>query len=166
MATEIKRIGLFGYARSGKSTIAKFLCEQGFALTSPGTIIKRQLEDLVQKELGFSAFTEDDAQKKLIRPLLEIWGEVAYDKIQAEFLGNLPLKCVNARIQTKRQVQDWIDAGGKVFFVERPGCAPETEFEDRCISDIFFKFGSRNLNSINNGGTIEDLKQKALALCN
>ncbi len=136
--------------------------EQGFAPASPGTIIKRQLEDLVQKELGFSAFTEDDNMKRLIRPLLEVWGEVAYQKIQDEFLSNLPLRCVNARIQTRAQAFDWIRVGGEVYMVVRPGVGPETPFEVKCMEEL--QEPPRMFEYILNDGDLETLKHRSLAL--
>ena len=74
-------IGISGYARSGKDTfgecLVKKLKEYGvkaktYALA---TQLKIDIDFLTKNDFGISAFTKDDAEKIIIRPLLVGYGE-------------------------------------------------------------------------------------------
>jgi len=73
-------IGICGHGRSGKDTfceIAKnFLSKKKVAAARVAFAdeIKRDLDSVCRHNIGFSAFTEDSDQKKLIRPLLVAYG--------------------------------------------------------------------------------------------
>jgi len=73
-------IGIGSAARVGKDSLGKILIEKfaktglvakRFALADP---LKDKLDTFVQKEFGFSAFTEITEEKALIRPLLVAFG--------------------------------------------------------------------------------------------
>jgi hypothetical protein len=74
-------IGISGYARSGKDTfgdaLVKILKQYGiksktYALA---TQLKFDIDFLTKGDFGISAFTKDDEEKKIIRPLLVGYGE-------------------------------------------------------------------------------------------
>ena len=57
-----------------------------------------------------ACFTEDDTQKKKIRPILEQWGEVNYDGVMKEFFHTLPSRAVNTRLVRLREAKEWVAA--------------------------------------------------------
>ena len=103
-------IAFAGYAREGKDAAAQRLITSGWKRCAFGDIIKAQLDPLMKEHLGFSAFTEDDTQKKQIRPILEQWGEVNYDGVMREFFDTLPPRAVNTRLVRLREAKEWVAA--------------------------------------------------------
>ena len=99
-------IAFAGYAREGKDAAAQRLITSGWKRCAVGDIIKRQMDPLINHHLGFSAFTEDDTQKKQIRPILEQWGEVNYDGVMREFFDTLPSRAVNTRLVRLREAKE------------------------------------------------------------
>lgn len=76
----MKVIGLTGYARSGKDTfysyIKQYLNERKitcrrFAFADS---LKFDIDEFIFSRLGFSSFTNDSEQKKILRPLLVSYG--------------------------------------------------------------------------------------------
>ena len=75
-------IGITGIARSGKDTLGLSLLKminksstKKAKIYSIANIIKKDLNNLIKKQFGFSAFTEDTGEKNLIRPILVEYGE-------------------------------------------------------------------------------------------
>jgi hypothetical protein len=74
-------IGISGYARSGKDTfgecLVKKLKEYGIKAKTYAlaTQLKIDIDFLTKNDFGISAFTKDDAEKIIIRPLLVGYGE-------------------------------------------------------------------------------------------
>lgn len=114
-----RRVALTGYARSGKDTAALPLIQRGFARRCFGDIIKHQVDNLVKDNLGFSAYTEVDTQKNLIRPLLETWGDVNYAGVMSEFFAFLPPDSVNTRLCRVEEAREWKRQGGIIVLVQR-----------------------------------------------
>lgn len=135
MTLKYPLIAFCGYARSGKDEAAKTLItEAAYNRVCFGDIIKKQLDAVVQKHLGFSAFTEVDEEKAQIRPILEQWGEVNYDNIFKYFFEHLPTPAVNTRLCRIREAREWIARGGILVEVQRPGVGPETQWSfDRVL---------------------------------
>lgn len=75
-----KLIGITGYARSGKDTFFNrskiFLEKEGMKANriAFADALKLELDPLLKEKMGISAFTEDDYEKELIRPLLVTYG--------------------------------------------------------------------------------------------
>jgi hypothetical protein len=122
-------IALCGYARTGKDEAAKALIADGYHRRCFGDIIKGQIDELVRRHLGFSAFTQDDAQKARIRHILEHWGDANYDGITREFFATLPEKCVNTRLVRLREAREWKARGGVILEVRRPGAEACSSWE-------------------------------------
>lgn len=129
-------IAFAGYARCGKDTACAALEPFGYKKVAFGDIIKSQLDDLCLKKFGFSAFTQHDDQKKKIRPLLEVFGDVNYDAITDEFFENLPEKAVNGRIVRLREAYKWKERGGHIVMIVRPEVAPATEWEAARLAEL------------------------------
>ena len=133
------RIALHGYARVGKDEAGKVLASRyGLERVAFGDLIKGDLDAIVQKHCGFSAFTQNDTQKSQIRELLVHYGYAAYQSIEARFFGNLPSRAVNTRIFRARECLLWRQRGGKILLVKRDGYGPaepkEKEEVEQCIA--------------------------------
>ena len=75
-----KLIGISGFARSGKDTFYE-RCKQILRLSgeeskrySFADELKNELNELLVKYTGISSFTEDNAEKEIVRPLLVTYG--------------------------------------------------------------------------------------------
>lgn len=132
----VKLVAFAGYARAGKDVASSALVGIGYTKVAFGDIIKRYCDPLVQEKLGFSAFTENDDQKKLIRPLLETAGDVFYDSVMEDFFSTLPEKAVNGRIVREREAREWVRRGGIILEIRRPGFGPATEWERQRLEEL------------------------------
>lgn len=148
-------VAFAGFARTGKDTAAGMLIRRGYKRVAFGDVIKRHVDPLVRKHLGFSAFTENDAEKRQIRPLLEQWGEVNYDGVMREFFEALPELAVNTRLVRKREGVEWIKRGGVIIHVVRPGVDAATDWERERLSELYNNglIGAKVVNS----GNVEEL---------
>lgn len=79
----MKVIGVSGIARSGKdlfTTVAQDILEKEYKLKTERRALayelKSELKDLIRDKTGIDVFTEDTAQKNIIRPLLVAYGDV------------------------------------------------------------------------------------------
>lgn len=151
-------IAFAGYAREGKDAAAHKLISLGWHRVAFGDIIKKHIDSLVKLHLGFSAFTEDDTQKKQIRPILEQWGEVNYDGVMKEFFDTLPSRAVNTRLVRLREAKEWIKRGGIILRVRRPNIDPATEWERDRLKELYD--GGVIHDTIINDGTIEQLHNR------
>jgi hypothetical protein len=119
------RIALIGYARTGKDEVGKILVNRfGLTRVAFGDLIKADLDSLVRKHLGFSAFTEDDAQKNQIRGVLVHWGYANFASLERRLYETLPVNAVNTRIVRLAECHRWRKAGGVIWWVRRPGKGP------------------------------------------
>jgi hypothetical protein len=148
-------VAFAGFARSGKDAAATGLIDRGYTRVAFGDVIKKQVEPIVLKHLGFSAFTEDDEQKRTIRPILEQWGEVNYDGVMREFFSKLPEMAVNTRLVRAREGREWVKRGGVIIHVIRPGVGPATKWEKERLEELYANglIHSKVINS----GSIQDL---------
>ena len=148
-------IAFAGYAREGKDAAAQRLITSGWKRCAFGDIIKVQLDPLMKEHLGFSAFTEDDTQKKQIRPILERWGEVNYDGVMKEFFHTLPARAVNTRLVRLREAKEWMRRGGIILRIRRPGVEPATDWERDRLQELYD--GGAIHDTLLNEGTVEQL---------
>ena len=109
-----KLIGISGYARSGKDTFYQRSAEilskndKKSVRLAFADALKHELDDLLVTHLGISAFTEDDKEKELIRPLLVTYG--------TELRRKLNPNCWIETIQS--DVMDYLDDGSYVFITD------------------------------------------------
>lgn len=118
---ENDRIALCGYSRVGKDEVGKWFIQCGYERKAVGDIIKSQVDPVVQAHLGHSAFTEDDEKKENIREFLVHHGYANYDNILDEYFDSLQGKVVNTRLYRYKEAVRWIEEGGKIILIERPG---------------------------------------------
>lgn len=130
-----KLVAFTGYGGSGKDEAARPMAAHGYTRRCFGDVIKKQIDPLIQEHLGFSAFTDNPVRKLQIRPVLEQWGEVNYANIRDEFFKDLPEYCVNTRISRMAEVEEWIQRGGVLFAVSRPGVVAQTPWEARVVEE-------------------------------
>ena len=155
-------IAFTGFGRAGKDEAAKVLITAGYERCSLGNIIKAQLDPLVRRHFGFSAFTEDTGQKARIRRTLESWGEDNYEELQRSFFDSLPPKAVNTRLCRLREAQDWVSRGGIIVEVRRPGIEAETSWVEEQMADLH---QHKMIHSVvSNEGTIPELHAKIRGL--
>jgi len=133
-------IALHGLARSGKDEVGRILTHgYGYERIAMGDMIKAELNTALLKTVNISAFTDDAIDKEVIRPLLVRYGYIhcgRFQRLIQERLraGGPPL--INTRIFRPEECQVWIDGGGQVWEVSRPGTPPAEPNEarelDRC----------------------------------
>ena len=135
-------IGICGFARTGKDSLARFLEEllstsnQRCKITSFAYYLKKDIDAFVQSRLNISAFTEDPKEKEIIRPLLVCWGtEIIRNKIDTDYwirkMHNVRVVHRSQGIQTiipdvrfANEVE-WIHSlGGTTIYIEREGVGP------------------------------------------
>jgi len=143
-----KLIGISGYARSGKDTFYQRSAEilskndKKSVRLAFADALKQELDDLLVTHLGISAFTEEDKEKKLIRPLLVTYGTELRRKlnpncwietIQSNVIDHLNdgsyVFVTDVRFENEAQ---WIRMnGGTLINVIREGVSPANHEEHR-----------------------------------
>jgi hypothetical protein len=154
----MKLVAFTGVARAGKDEAGRALIADGFVRHCFGDIIKGQLDPFVRQHLGFSAFTENDVQKRQIRTLLESWGDANYDNIMAEYFATLPERAVNTRLVRTREAAEWRARGGFIYEIRRPHVSPATQWESLALQDLWMAELVDGV--IENNGSPEDLHAK------
>lgn len=147
-----KRVAFCGFARVGKDEAGKALIAKGYERVCFGDLIKGDLTELIREHLGFSAFTQVDAEKQRIRALLELWGDINYDNIFRRFFSVLPEYAVNTRLVRTREAREWLSRGGVLIWVHRPGVGPCTNWEfaaSRELSEVFKEFPDQTFEVFN-----------------
>lgn len=154
-------VAFAGFARTGKDEAARALIQTGYTKVAFGDIIKAQLNSLIEYHLGFSAFTEKDEEKAKIRRTLQFWGEDNYDNIFDTFFKRLVPPSVNPRLCRLREAQKWVEMGGIIINVTRPGIGPETEWSEE-VNKTLQDSGLIH-STLLNDGSIESLHDKVRA---
>lgn len=101
-------IGISGFARSGKDTLAKSvkrcLEDQGFkvSLFSFAQALKYDIDDFCSSKLGITSFCEDTSQKEKIRPMLIAYGNCQRNITNGTYWIN----------RVKPQVDSFFSGGG------------------------------------------------------
>lgn len=157
-----KLVAFTGLSQCGKDTAARALLDMGYVRHNFGDIIKSQLDPLVQKYFGFSAFTEVAENKAKIRRTLESWGEDNYDAILAEFLYSIPTLCVNTRLCRAKEGYAWRERGGVLIEIIRGNHKPTTPWEVEKMQELY---QVKLIDGVlGNNGTPEDLHKDLLSL--
>lgn len=133
-------VGLTGYARTGKDTVAKLLqeLEPRFVVVSMGNLIKASADQVLREYLGISAYTEDPKEKEIVRDFLVWHGYHKYDT----FLERFKAVCskheylVNTRVFDLREAKWWVEQGGVLVEVQRPGYGPAEPVEERNLKRL------------------------------
>jgi hypothetical protein len=170
----MKLIGLLGAARSGKDTVAKILADvHGFHVVSTGFHIKKRLDPAIQSAFGFSAHTEIDKEKDQIRTTLQafgnaaravvehdLWNEITV-KSMADQLDNRPSRFVNTRLIEADECQRWLERGGTLWRIIRPGKVMN-EFEEKQYNLLLSQNPTAISEHIMNSGSVNDLTVRVI----
>ena len=154
-------ISISGNARSGKDTLAKnmssILEEVGIKtkIVSFANELKKSVDEFLLEQTGISAFTEDDEEKKIIRPFLVCWGTDVIRKIDDntwinKLEENLCSDSVNIITDLRFENElKWVrENKGLSVFIERDGVEPANEYEKtnnlllKESVDLNFTFGN------------------------
>jgi len=141
-------IGIGGLARAGKDTLAKNLAEviekdlgcevKIFSLAYP---LRCQIDSFLQQFYHLSAFTEDDEEKKIIRPLLVAHGEQMKQKFGKdiwleELLGTIyedlrynDFFPIISDVRFDFEVDSVQEEGGLVIHISKLGNKPPNDIE-------------------------------------
>ncbi len=143
-----KFIGVSGFARSGKDTFyerckiflekeGKKVCRFGFA-----DALKEECDELLGKYTDISAFTENNSEKKLVRPLMVTWGT----SIRRKLDENCWIKKIQSDVEQKirdgyyvfvtdvrfKNEAEWVKINGGILVnVAREGIGPANHEEHK-----------------------------------
>ena len=165
-------IGLCGYARSGKDSVAD--CMKGFKKLAFATALKREVQRMLDVSSEKGGSVVDDKDKAKYRPMLVAWGQIkrsikpdywirklatTYNRICAEDI-------VITDVRYKNEI-DWIhQMNGIVIMIARPGVGPANDEEKRSFGEILDSDKTGIDYTIVNDGSLADLKLKTKALMN
>lgn len=141
-----KLIGVSGFARSGKDTFyersSAYLSFHGESCVkhSFASALKKELDPLLLEHAGISAFTEDDAEKEIIRPLLvtygtdirrklnpDCWIEKINDVVDSDLSAGKYVFITDVRFLNEAK---WVkDKGGLLFNISRDKIGPANKDE-------------------------------------
>lgn len=127
-----KIIAIAGNARSGKDTLGKYLsqilndCGISTSLNSFAKALKSEVDPLLMKSVGISAFTENSDEKKIIRDFLVFWGSdfrrkldenVWINELEKSYDGKSILIVTDLRFQNELK---WVrENNGIILFISR-----------------------------------------------
>jgi hypothetical protein len=167
----MKIIGISGAARSGKDTFADCLIEVLSSMNiashkmSFANQLKIEVKDFLQKTIGIDSFTQDDEEKKIIRPFLVTWGtevrrkqnpNIWIDHVESQLDENKVNIITDVRFGNE---MDWLKAkGGYSVFVSRylengaivePANETESENNDVLINRSDFQLSWTTVENLN-----------------
>ena len=167
----MKIIGISGAARSGKDTFADCLIEVLSSMNiashkmSFANQLKIEVKDFLQKTIGIDSFTQDDEEKKIIRPFLVTWGtevrrkqnpNIWIDHVESQLDENKVNIITDVRFGNE---MDWLkDKGGYSVFVSRylengaivePANETESENNDVLINRSDFQLSLTTVENLN-----------------
>lgn len=144
--------GVSGVARCGKDTLAKHLKDKlernGYPtiVVSFANALKNELDPFLKQSLGISAFTENNKEKEIIRPILVAYGETCRNNIDKDYWINKIKDRVSSCSSNKVVViipdvryeneARWIKGiGGYVIHITRIGTKP-ANFQEKVNNPI------------------------------
>lgn len=145
------KVGFVGVAGAGKDEAGKVLLGLDYQRHNLGDLIKRDLDPIVQKRRGFSAFTENRVEKERFRSSLEYVGNDFYDSYMAEYWLTAPKRMFSTRVQRAKEGQMWRERDHPLILVKRTilnpykfmrtihpylWLEPKTEFERQTMQEI------------------------------
>jgi hypothetical protein len=139
-------VGLAGLARSGKDSFYKFsekiinnsgMESRRLAFADE---LKKELIPFLRKSFGIDAFTEDENEKEIIRPILvaygmakrqvsngTYWVERVFDQIKRQNSKNL---FFITDVRFENEIDAITEGGGKIVYVSRKGNPPANSEEE------------------------------------
>jgi hypothetical protein len=177
-----KKIGLAGKSGSGKDVIADYICEKyGYRKIAVADAIREEAEEFIVSAIGGSIYSLNESFGQVteafktavwakpttpeIRVLLQWWGTEFrrtqdpdyWIKRLAQKLSNADESIVVSDVRTPDEIATIHQAGGEVWFVERPGVGSvgiANHYTEVALEGATF---DRN---ILNDQTLDDLKIK------
>lgn len=160
---DVLRIALTGYAGVGKDVAGEILAAKlRLKRVALGDLIKEELDGLITKHLGFSAFTVVPEQKKRIREVLVHWGYANYDKLIQRFMRAVPKRAVNTRLFRLQEAREWVAIGGVIVEVRRTGFGPAEPKEAEEL-DLICQAGLIRC-VLHNEGTLDEFRSVVASL--
>jgi hypothetical protein len=143
-------IGLSGAAGVGKDTLCQVILDlfkecPAKRYSVAGDFIKNDLDQLLQKTIGISAFTTNAEEKTNIRPLLVEYGRLMRNQTKGRYfiekLENdinfghqcIPIITDIRYAEYERDELFWLknEKNGLLVFLDREGIEPANEFEEK-----------------------------------
>lgn len=173
----VEVLGIAGYARSGKDTVAKKLMDYGYINMSFAEPIKEamymlnpkvayDMEDLDYQHI-IDTYGIDDAKVKYpeVRRLLQVFGtEVGRSMFGEDVwvdmaMDNMPdgAKVVFTDVRYPNEANAIRNFGGEIWWVEREGVGPLNDHpSENSLNEYLFNY------RVKNNGSVEELEQKVL----
>lgn len=91
---------------------------------------------------SISAFSEDNVDKEIIRPILEHGGEVIYDWVSSTYFRSLDeyvaqgRSVVNTRLCRLPEAEEWKRRGGIIVYIDRLNHPPATDWDKKMVDDL------------------------------
>jgi hypothetical protein len=138
-------LGLCGYAKVGKDTIANKI---GFPRAAFADALKEDLEVIIRERFGIDVHKCLPHEKSLIRPVMVEWGRLgrAWDPAHWIKRVRIPVRCkyeermVISDVRYANEVQAIYDAGGVVVYLWDDGIEPANEEERQSFAELFNRF--------------------------
>ncbi|TDE87372.1 hypothetical protein [Deinococcus sp. S9] len=98
---------------------------------------ERVLLPFEHHDLMTDAFTENDHEKRIIRPILEHGGELIYDHIFQAYFAEVDAalergdRIVNTRLVRLPEAQAWVERGGVIYVVHRKDWPAASDWEGK-----------------------------------
>lgn len=156
MNLDNKIIGIAGNARSGKDTLGenfvKILSDQGIKAKTYSFAyeLKKSVDSFLKEQLGISSFTENDEEKKIIRPFLVFWGTDVMRKLNNSiWVEKLESSLDNNQVSIITDLRfinelDWIKENkGLSLLIEREGVKPANDYEEQNNNDMSDRVDSK-----------------------
>lgn len=155
-----KLIALTGYGRAGKDVLGAAFIAQGWHRLAMGDHIKLLFTPLVERHLGYTAFTEEPEEKEHIRPLLVHGGQVFYEHVSNAYFANVDAalnrgrSVINTRLFRPEEAERWRQRGGEIWEVTRAGNGPK-EPEEAAALELLRAHGFI-ARTLHNDGTLAE----------
>ena len=133
-------IGLCGYARSGKDTVASMM--PGFLHHSFATKLKEEVSTMLNS-VGIEANFNNEDTKVALRPFLVFWGAFKRKEIPLYWVNGMQNHLTPDEDHVITDVRylneaQWIkEHNGEVWYIDRPGIGPANDEEANSFAEIF-----------------------------
>jgi len=172
LVPRVQTLGLAGYARSGKDTVAQELTKQGYITMSFAGPIKKamlKLDPQIGENKSYKEVVDDIGLEKAkteyeeVRRLLQVFGtEVGRNMFGENFwvdqaINSIPdgFKVVFTDVRYPNEANAIKDFGGEVWWVSREGVGPLNEhISENSLEEYLFDY------TIENNGSLGDLEEK------
>lgn len=133
-------IGLCGYARSGKDTVASMM--PGFLHHSFAAKLKEEVATMLNS-VGIEANFNNEDTKVALRPFLVFWGAFKRKEIPLYWVNGMQTHLTPHEDHVITDVRylneaQWIkEHNGEVWYIDRPGIGPANDEEAKSFAEIF-----------------------------